>query len=110
MNQVRNPLSEALSASFAGERSLSAMNALMILQGGEFFESPTALATGVGFVVSMVKHVLVVRLLKSEGLATDMTSVWCFARVQPLVFLQKILGGEGFFADIALPLLVVMHF
>ena len=86
------------------------MNALMILQGGEFFESPTALATGVGFVVSMVKHVLVVRLLKSEGLATDMTSVWCFTRVQPLVFLQKILGGEGFFADIALPLLVVMHF
>ena len=86
------------------------MDALMILQGGEFFESPTTLATGVGFIVSVVKHMLVVGLLESKRLATDRTSIWSFARMQSLVFLQKILGGEGLFADIAFPLLVVMHF
>ena len=82
----------------------------MILQGRQFFESTTALGTGVGFIVSVVKHMLVVRLLESERLSANGTSIGRFARVQPLVFLQEIFGGECLFANITFPLLVVMHF
>jgi hypothetical protein len=36
------------------------------LKSRKFLESPAALGTGVGFVVGVVEHVFVVRLLKGE--------------------------------------------
>ena len=66
VNKIRDPLSEAFATCFAGERSLPAVNPFVVLQCRQFFKGPTTLIAGVGFFVSVVKHVLMVRLLEGE--------------------------------------------
>ena len=51
------------------------MNSLVVLQGGELLESSPAVVAGVGLLVRVVEHVLVVGLLEGEGSSADCARV-----------------------------------
>ena len=48
---------------------LSAVDSLVVLQGGQLLEGPTANTAGVRLLVRVVEHVFVVGLLEGECLA-----------------------------------------
>ena len=58
--EVGDPLSEALTTGLTDKRSLTTVDSLVVLQGGQLLEGPAANTAGVGFLVGVVEHVLVV--------------------------------------------------
>ena len=71
MDQVGDPLPEALGAGLALVGSLPAVDPLVVLEGGQLLEGPSALRAGVRLLVGVVEHVLVVGLLEREGPPAD---------------------------------------
>ena len=71
VDEVGDSLSEALATGLTHKGSLSAMDSLVVLQGGQLLEGPAANTAGVRLFVRMVEHVLVVGLLEGERLAAD---------------------------------------
>ena len=68
-------MSEALAARLALVGSLPAVNALVVLEGGQLLEGPSTLGAGVRLLVRVVQHVLVVRLLEGKCTTTDVALV-----------------------------------
>ena len=68
--EVGDSLSEALTTGLTDKRSLTTVDSLVVLQGGQLLEGPAANTAGVRLLVSVVEHVLVVGLLEGEGLPT----------------------------------------
>ena len=71
VDQIGDSLSEALAASLTDKRSLTTVDSLVVLKGGQLLEGATTNTAGVGLLVGVVEHVLVVRLLEGECLPTD---------------------------------------
>ena len=69
--EVGDSLSEALATGFTDKRSLTTVDSLVVLEGGQLLEGATTNTAGVGLLVGVVEHVLVVRLLEGECLPTD---------------------------------------
>ena len=67
--EVGDSLSEALATGLTDKRSLTTVDSLVVLQGGQLLERPAAHTAGVRLLVGVVEHVLVVGLLEGEGLA-----------------------------------------
>ena len=42
-----------------------------------YLKCPATCVTGIGFLVCVVKHMLVVGLLKGKRFSTEVTGVWC---------------------------------
>ena len=66
--EVGDSLSEALATGFTDKRSLTTVDSLVVLKGGQLLEGPAAHTAGVGLLVRVVEHVLVVGLLEGERL------------------------------------------
>ena len=81
VDQIGDSLSEALATGLTNEGSLSAVDPLVVLQGGQFLESfPTILpCASVGLLVCVVEHVLVDGLLERKGFPTKVARIWGLA-------------------------------
>jgi len=73
------------------------------MQRRQFLEGASTNPADMGLYLAVVEQMLVVRLLEGEGPGADLACVRHLAGVEPLVLLQKVLGGEGLAAHIALP-------
>lgn len=98
-------LAEGLSAGVAGVGFLSGVDALVIVQRGEFLEAATALVATVRSFIAMIEHVFVVGLLERERFRTQIAAVWCLSCVEAGVFAQILFGGEEFVTDVTFPFL-----
>ena len=66
-------------AGVAGVGFLSGVDALVIVQRGEFLEAATALVATVRSFIAMIEHVFVVGLLERERFRTQIAAVWCLS-------------------------------
>jgi len=72
-------------ASIAGIRFLAGVNALVVVQRGQFLEAPAALVTFVWSLVAVVQEMFVVRLLEGERFAAQVAAVRCLSCQSPQI-------------------------
>lgn len=84
------------------------MNALMIVQCGQFFKSSITFSAYMWLLITVVQQMLVVGLLECKGFATSVTTIWSLTSVKTLVLLKEVFCCEQFGTHVTFPLFAFM--